>query len=48
MKLNGVTKIDPFLLSFTNAILEIVVGYELYSTLDRFNGYNQILMVVKY
>lgn len=44
--LNSVTKMDPFPLPFTDRVLEEVAGYEIYSTLDGFSGYNQVLMAI--
>ena len=41
-KLNAVTKKDYFSLSFTNSILDAVVGHECYFFLDGFSGYNQV------
>jgi hypothetical protein len=46
-KLNEVTKMDPFLLPFTDQVLEAAAGHEMYSTLDGFSGYNQILTALK-
>ena len=40
-KLNAMTKLDPFLLWFTDSILEIVAGYDIYSLMDGFMDYNQ-------
>ena len=33
---------DPFLVPVTDAIVDTVAGYELYSFLDGFSGYNQV------
>ena len=41
-KLNNVTKKDHILLPFTNTILDIIAGHEMYSLMDGFSGYNQI------
>ena len=41
-KLNEQTIKDPFPLPFTDTMLDQVVGYEMYSFLDGYNGYNQI------
>ena len=41
-KLNVVTVIDDFSLSFTNSVLDAVAGHEMYSFLDGFNGYHQV------
>ena len=43
-KLNAATVTDAFPLPFTDGILDAVVGHEMYSFLDRFNGYNQVRM----
>lgn len=40
--LNAVTIKDPFLIPFTDTILEEVVRHEIYSFMDGFSGYNQI------
>ena len=40
--MNAVTKKDYFLLPFTDSILDAVAGYESYSFLDGFSGYNQV------
>ena len=41
-KLNSVTKKDYFPLPFTDTMLDGVAGYERYSFMDGFSGYNQI------
>lgn len=41
-KLNNVTKKDHFPLPFTDTLLDIVAGHEMYSLMDGFSGYNQI------
>lgn len=38
--LNVVTIKDPFLIPFTDSILEEVAGHEIYSFMDGFSGYN--------
>ena len=43
-KLNAATVTDAFSLPFTYGILNAVAGHEIYSFLDGFNGYNQVLM----
>ena len=43
-KLNDATIIDTFPLPFIDNILDAIVGHEIYSFLDVFNGYNQIRM----
>lgn len=42
--LNSATKTNPFSIPFCDAILDAVVGHEMYSFLDGFSGYNQVLM----
>ena len=46
-KLNAQTVGDPFPVPFTDSILDTVAGHELYSFLDRFNGYNQIRLALE-
>jgi hypothetical protein len=46
-KLNAATKKDPYPLPFTDEVLNIVVGYEAYSFLDRYPKYDQIYIVPK-
>jgi hypothetical protein len=46
-KLNEATIIDAFPLLFTDGLLDIVTGHEMYSFLDGFSGYNQIRMAEK-
>jgi len=41
-KLNNVTKKDHFPLPFTDTLLDVVVGHEMYSLMDGFLEYNQI------
>ena len=41
-KLNKCTEKDHFPLPFVNTILEEVAGYELYTFMDGYSGYNQI------
>ena len=43
-KLNSATITNALPLPFTNIVLDAVVGYEIYSFLDGFSGYNQIRM----
>jgi hypothetical protein len=42
MWLNIITKKNPYPLSFIDDIMDFVDGKELYSFLDKFNGYNQV------
>ena len=46
-KLNAVTKVDPFPLPFTESILEVVVGHEMYTLMDGYSGYNQIMIALE-
>ena len=46
-KLNAVTKVDPFLLPFTESILEAVAGHEIYTLMDGYSGYNQIMIALE-
>jgi len=39
-KLNVATKKDPYLLSFTNEVINIVIGHEVYTFLDGFFRYH--------
>ena len=41
-KLNAQTMDGPFPLPFTDAILDMMGGYDLYSFLDRFSGYHHV------
>jgi hypothetical protein len=43
-KLNATTNKDPYPLVFTNEVINIVVGHELYTFLDVFSTYYQILI----
>lgn len=43
-KLNATTKTDPFPLPFQDTLLDAIAGHQMYSFLDGFSGYNQILM----
>ena len=43
-KLNVVTITDAFQLPFTDGVLDVVAGHEMYSFLDGFSGYNQVRM----
>ena len=43
-KLNAVTITDAFPLPFTDSVLDVVAGHEMYSFLDGFSGYNQVYM----
>jgi hypothetical protein len=43
-KLNATTKKDLYSLPFTNEVINTVVGHEVYTFLDGFSGYHQILI----
>ena len=43
-KLNAVTIRDAFPLPFTDGVLDVVAGHEVYNFLDGFSRYNQIWM----
>lgn len=43
-KLNVLSKKDPFPLPFLDSILDNVVGHDMYSFMDGYNGYNQVKM----
>lgn len=42
-----VTKKDPYLLPFTNEVMNIVAKYEVYSFLDGFSRYHQISITLE-
>jgi len=46
-KLNAATKKDPYTLPFTNEVINIVAGHEVYTFLDGFSGYHQISIALK-
>jgi hypothetical protein len=46
-KFNVTTKKNPYSLPFTNEIINIVVGHEVYTFLDGFLGYHQISMALE-
>jgi hypothetical protein len=46
-KLKATTKKDPYPLSFTNEMLNIVTRYEAYSFLDGYSGYHQISIALE-
>ena len=46
-KLNAATITDPFPLPFNDTMLDTVAGHEMYSFLDGFSGYNQVLMALE-
>jgi hypothetical protein len=46
-KLNVNTKKDPYSLPFTDEVINIVVGHEVYTFLDGFFGYHQISITME-
>jgi hypothetical protein len=46
-KLNAATKVDHFPLPFIELILEVVAEHEMCTLMDRYNGYNQILILLE-
>jgi hypothetical protein len=46
-KLNAAIKKDPYLLPFTNEVLNTITGYEAYAFLDGYSRYNQMFKVPK-
>jgi hypothetical protein len=38
-KLNAITKKDPYPLSFTNKVINTIVGHKVYTFLDGFSRY---------
>jgi len=47
-KLNKATKKYPYLLPFSDEVLNIVVRYEAYSFLDGYSRYHQISIALEY
>jgi len=41
-KFNTIIKKNPYPLPFTNEVINIVTGHEVYTFLDGFSGYHQI------
>ncbi len=46
-KLNVTTKKKPYVLPFTNEVINTIVGHEVYTFLDGFFGYHHILIAPK-
>jgi len=46
-KLNAATKKDPYLLPFTDEVINIAVGHEVYTFLNGFSRYHQISITPK-
>jgi hypothetical protein len=46
-KLNAATKKDPYMLPFTNEVLNIIARYEAYSFLNGYSGYHQISIALE-
>jgi hypothetical protein len=47
LQLNVATKKDPYPLPFTEEVLDKVAGHEVYSFLDAFFSYHQIMIALK-
>ncbi len=47
-KLNNDKKNEPYFLPFTDEVLDMVLGHDVYSFLDGFSGYHQITIILKY
>jgi hypothetical protein len=45
-KLNPITKKYPYLLPFTNEVINTIAGHEVYTFLDGFFGYHQIFIAL--
>ncbi len=46
-KLNKATKKNPYLLPFSNEVLNTIARYEAYSFLDRYSRYHQISIALE-
>jgi hypothetical protein len=46
-KLNATIKKDPYPLPFTEEVLDMVARHEVYSFLDDFSGYHQIIIALE-
>ncbi len=46
-KLNAITKKDPYSLPFTNEVINIVLGHEIYTFLDGYFGYHHISITLE-
>jgi hypothetical protein len=46
-KLNAAIKKDPYLLPFTNEVINTIVGHGVYKVLDGFFGYHHISITSK-
>jgi hypothetical protein len=44
---NVAMKKDPYLMSFTQEVLDMVVGHKVYSFLDRFSDYHHIMITLE-
>jgi hypothetical protein len=47
IKFNVTTKKDPYMLPFTNEVINIIAKHEVYTFLDGFFGYHQISITPK-
>jgi hypothetical protein len=46
-KFNAATKKDPYLLPFTNEVINTIAGHEVHAFSDEFLGYHQISITPK-
>jgi hypothetical protein len=46
-RLNAATEKDPYLLPFMEEVLDMVARHKVYSFLDRFSSYHQIMITPK-
>jgi hypothetical protein len=46
-KLNVATKKNPYLLPFTNEVINIIIGHEVYTFMDEFSRYHQISIALE-
>jgi len=44
LKIEFTNQKNPFLLPFLDSILDMVVGHEMYSFMNKYNEYNQVKM----
>jgi hypothetical protein len=46
-KLNVATKKNPYMLPFTNEVINIIIGHEVYTFMDEFSRYHQISIALE-
>jgi hypothetical protein len=46
-KLNAIMKKDSYPLTFIEEVLDMAIGYKVYSFLDGFSGYHQIMITLE-